>query len=85
MSAPVRGKNQNSGGWTRREDDVLFALYEQHGARPVADKTGRTMKACNSRAAFYGLSASRSGAALAIYARKRATGGSCAGDIAAIL
>jgi hypothetical protein len=55
----MKGRNQHAGGWTRKEDEVLFALYETHGSRAVMEKTGRTILACQNRARHYGLQVNR--------------------------
>lgn len=54
----MKGRNQNAGGWTREDDDVLLELYETHGSRAVMEKTGRTIDSCRNRAKFYGLKVS---------------------------
>lgn len=56
----MRGTNQHVNGWTTREDDILFAHYEQMGSTPVMEQTGRSRQSVNNRARYYGLKANRS-------------------------
>lgn len=51
----MKGRNGHDGAWTVREDDVLFAEYEQRGAIAVSERTGRTVNAVRNRARYYGL------------------------------
>jgi len=51
----MKGINQNVGGWTLLEDDILFAWYPTHGARKVMELTGRTRQAVLNRARLYEL------------------------------
>lgn len=51
----MKGINQTVGGWTLREDDILFAWYPTHGTRKVMELTGRTRHAVLNRARYYSL------------------------------